>query len=113
MAKKITEGEGWRVIPAEPAPVVKEIISKPPEQQKAKISVEKRKKGKTVTVISNLVLGDNDLKELAKALKTGCGTGGTVDNNEIELPPDSFKVCIKQFTNLNGEICCKLIASRF
>ena len=36
-----------------------------------------------------------------------------IDNNEIELPPDSFKVCIKQFTNLNGEICCKLIASRF
>jgi translation initiation factor 1 len=88
MAKKLTGGEGWRVIPAEPAPVSREVVSKPAEQQKARISVEKRKKGKTVTVISGLVLTDDDLKALAKLLKTSCGTGGTVGNAEIELQGD-------------------------
>jgi translation initiation factor 1 len=88
MPKKMTAGDGWRVIPAEPVTVIKEVVSKPPEQQKAKISVEKRKKGKTVTLITGLVLNDNDLKELAKTLKTSCGTGGTVTNTEIELQGD-------------------------
>lgn len=88
MSKKMTGGEGWKIIPAEPVHVANEIISKPPELQKAKISVEKRKKGKIVTLITGLVLSDNDLKELLKRLKTSCGTGGTVSNTGIELQGD-------------------------
>lgn len=85
MAKKLTSGEGWKVISAEPVIENIKIESKPPEKQKIKISVEKRNKGKVVTVIGNLVLSEEDLVSLAKSLKTACGTGGTVNNGNIEI----------------------------
>jgi translation initiation factor 1 len=53
--------------------------SSPPAQQNLKIMREsKRRKGKTVTVVSGFVLTENDLNDLAKTLKTLCGAGGTV-----------------------------------
>ncbi|MFN8575388.1 MAG: translation initiation factor [Candidatus Sericytochromatia bacterium] len=85
MSKKLTSGEGWRIIPAEPIEEIKEIVSKPRENQKIKISIEKRNKGKVVTLISNLVLSEKDLNDLAKSIKTSCGTGGTVNNGNIEI----------------------------
>ncbi len=88
MSKKITQGEGWKVISANPEIEKKEVISKLPEQQKIKIAVEKRKKGKIVTILSNLVLSDEDLNVLTKSLKNACGTGGTVNENNIELQGD-------------------------
>lgn len=85
MSKKIMSGEGWKVIPAEPVIEEIKVESKPPEKQKIKISVEKRNKGKVVTVISNLILSEEDIVSLAKSLKTACGTGGTVNNSNIEI----------------------------
>ena len=85
MSKKITSGDGWKVIPANPEIIEEEVISKPKEQQRIKISLEKRNKGKFVTVLSGLVLSDSDTQDLAKVLKNLCGTGGTVDNRNIEL----------------------------
>lgn len=88
MGKKLTHGEGWRVIPAEPELQKAEIVSKAPEQQRIKISLEKRKKGKVVTLLSKLILNDSDLKNLSKNLKNYCGTGGTVSESNIELQGD-------------------------
>lgn len=89
MSKKLTSGDGWKIIPADPIPETIEIISKSPEKQKAKISVEKRNKGKVVTLISNLVLSEVDMTSLLKSIKTSCGTGGTINNGVIEIQGDN------------------------
>ncbi len=86
-SKKLTSGEGWSLISSdasEKAPVE----SLPPEQHKIRCRIEKRAKGKTVTVISPLVLTPTDTKQLSKQLKNTCGTGGTDRDGEIELQGD-------------------------
>ena len=46
------------------------------------------RKGSGVIVISGLPGGDNELQQLAKALKKHCGTGGSVKNGNIEIQGD-------------------------
>jgi translation initiation factor 1 len=71
------------------APEVKRI---PPEQQTARLTTERRAKGKLVTVIAGLALEQNDLHDLATRLKTACGAGGTVKDGQIELQGDHVTV---------------------
>ncbi len=47
----------------------------PPERQLAKLSIEKRGKGKRVTVLRGLSAPDTDLPELLTRLKSACGAG--------------------------------------
>ncbi len=56
-----------------------------PSRQLARIAVEKRKKGKVVTVITGLAAADNDLASICTRLKNACGAGGTVDGDSIEI----------------------------
>ena len=65
--------------PPEPAPLI------PPEKQTARLAVEKRKKGKVVTVIRGLPSEGNDLPGLLTRLKSGCGAGGTIAEETIEI----------------------------
>jgi len=44
--------------------------------------------GKAVTVISGVALEEPALKELAKALKQRCGSGGAVKDGAIEIQGD-------------------------
>ncbi|MBY0459613.1 MAG: hypothetical protein K2V38_20025, partial [Gemmataceae bacterium] len=46
------------------------------------------RKGKGVTVVSELPFNDDDLKELATKLKNKCGTGGTAKDGRIEIQGD-------------------------
>ncbi|MFO0904886.1 MAG: translation initiation factor [Pirellulales bacterium] len=61
---------------------------KPPEKQRARVQVEKRARGKLVTVVRGLAAVDNDLPELLTHLKNACGAGGTVKDDELEIQGD-------------------------
>ena len=65
--------------PPEAAPLI------PPEKQTARLAVEKRKKGKVVTVIRGLEPEGNDLPALLTKLKNVCGAGGTISEDGIEI----------------------------
>ncbi|WP_435021604.1 translation initiation factor [Tundrisphaera sp. TA3] len=72
-----------------PPPVV-EPVRIPPETQTARIRVEKRPKGKSVTTVSGLDPEGNDLADLATRLKSRCNSGGTVKDGVIELQGDQI-----------------------
>lgn len=57
----------------------------PPKKQAAWLIVEKRKKGKIVTVIHGLSAAANDLPSLLALLKNQCGAGGTQDGDTLEI----------------------------
>ncbi len=57
----------------------------PPEKQTARLNVEKRKKGKVVTVVRGLPAEENDLPALLGQLKTACGAGGTAKDDLLEI----------------------------
>ena len=60
----------------------------PPEKQTARLAVEKRKKGKVVTVVRGLPAEENDLPALLGQLKAACGAGGTVKDDVLEIQGD-------------------------
>ncbi len=61
------------------------------EQQKVKISTDKRRYGKTVTMIEGIDENDIDIDDLARKLKTKCAAGGTAKKGRIELQGDHKK----------------------
>ena len=57
-----------------------------PQQQTAYLHRDsKGRGGKSVTLIKNLVLSEEDMKSLAKRIKQDCGVGGTVKDGVIEV----------------------------
>ena len=69
-----------------PEPVKKPLV--PPEKQTARLAVEKRQKGKVVTVVRGLAADANDLPALLVRLKNACGAGGTLDGDTLEVQGD-------------------------
>jgi translation initiation factor 1 len=65
--------------PPAPAPRI------PPDKQTARLSIEKRKKGKIVTIVRGLPVEGNDLPELLSTLKNACGAGGTLRDDTLEI----------------------------
>lgn len=56
----------------------------PKDKQNLRVFIEKKNRGgKTATVIKGFTGNENDLKELAKMLKTRCGVGGNAKDGEI------------------------------
>lgn len=53
-------------------------------QQRLRVSIEKKGRGgKTVTVVAGFTGTEDDLKELARLLKSKCGVGGAAKDGEI------------------------------
>jgi translation initiation factor 1 len=75
-------------------PEVVEPVRLAPEAQTARLRVEKRPKGKMVTVVSHLDPSGNDLAALAAQLKAKCGTGGTLKEGQIELQGDHLAAAV-------------------
>lgn len=46
------------------------------------------RRGKTVTTVTNVPLGDDGLRDLAGRLKKRCGVGGSAKDGVIELQGD-------------------------
>jgi translation initiation factor 1 len=57
---------------------------------------KKGRKGKTVTTISGLPLGEEELRDLAKELKRKCGGGGSVKDGVIEIQGDHCDVVMDE-----------------
>ena len=68
---------------------VEELETLPIEQQKLRVKVEKAgRKGKAVTLVTGFIGTDDDLKLLAKQLKTRLSTGGSSKGGEIVIQGD-------------------------
>lgn len=59
-----------------------------PGTQTARVAVEKRKKGKVVTVVRGLPAEQNDLASVLAQAKSKCGAGGTVKGDTLEVQGD-------------------------
>ena len=74
----------------------------PKNQQKLRVSMEKKGRGgKTVTLIKGFIGSEDDLKDLGKLLKTKCGVGGSVKDEEIIIQGD-FKQRIIDLLKAEG-----------
>ena len=81
---------------------IEEAETPPKNQQKLRVSMEKKGRGgKTVTLIKGFVGTEDDLKELGKLLKTKCGVGGSVKDDEIIIQGD-FKQRIIDLLKTEG-----------
>lgn len=61
-----------------------EIDEIPPKEQKLRVLIDRKKrKGKSVTLVTGFVGPEDKMKELGKFLKTKCGVGGSVKDGEI------------------------------
>ena len=63
-----------------------------PEKQKLRVELDKkRRRGKQVSLITGFVGAEDDLKDLAKILKSKCGVGGSTKDGEIIIQGDHRK----------------------
>jgi len=70
----------------------------PEEQQKLKIKLDtKQRSGKAVTLVQGFIGKEEDLEQVGKKLKTFCGTGGSVKDDQIIIQGDQREKILQWF----------------
>lgn len=79
-----------RLAPDPPEPIATPHVQKPAKKMpEVKVGREtKGRRGKGVTLVTEVPLSDAALEELGQTLKQKCGTGGTVKDRRIEIQGD-------------------------
>lgn len=68
----------------------------PPQKQNLRVRIDSRmRNGKTVTLIEGFFGREDDIENLAKLLKTKCGTGGTVKDKTIIIQGSNREKVLK------------------
>ena len=81
----------------------------PAEKQSLRIELDKHhRNGKTATLITGFIGSDDDLKELAKLLKTKCGVGGSARDGEILIQGD-LRQKVKEILTKEGYTHTRII----
>lgn len=76
-----------------------------PDKQNLRVQLDKKQRnGKKATLITGFVGTDDDLKTLAKILKTRCGVGGSAKDGEILIQGDFCNKVIEILKNENYKV---------
>lgn len=91
----------------EPNPAPDPKAQTPPTPQGPTLYVErdrKRRRGKTVTLVTGLTGNADHLRDLLKALQKLCGAGGTAHDGEIEVQGDHRERVADHLTKLGYRV---------
>ncbi len=75
-----------------------------PEKQSAKVRLDRRKHKRMVTVVWGLSADETDLNELLSKLKSACGSGGSLQDEQLELQGDHLEKVKDQLRSLGYKV---------
>lgn len=89
-------------MPAEEIETTEIVAEANTQKETARLDIifeRKGRAGKTATIISGFTIGDDEIAELASALKQRLGTGGSARGGEILIQGDRRKDVLKFLTD--------------